>query len=44
MYHGQVAAAEALLEVGADPMVQNKKGKNAFEVARKDAKSFRLRT
>ena len=43
-YEGQVAAAEALLEVGADPMVVNKSGKNAFEIARKDAKYFKDRT
>lgn len=42
-YEGQVAAAEALLEVGADPMVPNKSGKNAFEIARKDAKYFKAR-
>lgn len=42
-YEGQVAAAEALLEVGADPMVVNKGGKNAFEIARKDAKYFKDR-
>ena len=42
-YEGQVAAAEALLEVGADPMVPNKSGKNAFEIARKDAKYLKAR-
>ena len=42
-YEGQVAAAEALLEVGADPTVRNKSGKNAFEIARKDAKYFKAR-
>ena len=41
MYEGSVEAAEALLEVGADPMVLNKSGKNAFEIARKDAKYFK---
>ena len=34
----RVEAAEALLEVGADPMVLTKTGKNAFEIARLDAK------
>ena len=43
MYEGRVAAAEALLEAGADPMVPNKRGKNAFEIARKGAKHFRAR-
>ena len=42
-YEGKVEAAEALLESGADPMVLNKSGKNAFEIARKDAKYFRER-
>ena len=42
-YEGQVAAAETLLEVGADPMVLNKSGKNAFEIARKDAKYLKAR-
>jgi len=42
-YEGRVSAAEALLEVGADPMVLNNSGKNAFEVARKDAKYFKDR-
>ena len=42
-YEGQVAAAEALLEAGADPMMVNKSGKNAFEIARKDAKHFKDR-
>ena len=42
-YEGQVAAAEALLEVGADPTVLNKRCKNAFEIARKDAKYFKDR-
>lgn len=42
-YEGKVKAAEALLEAGADPMVLNKSGKNAFEIARKDAKYFRER-
>lgn len=43
IYEGRVAAAEALLEAGADPMVLNKRGKNAFEIARKEAKHFRAR-
>ncbi len=43
MYEGRVAAAEALLEAGADPTVLNKSGKNAFEVARKEAKRFKER-
>ena len=34
---------EALLTVGADPTVLNKNGKNAFEIARKDAKYFKAR-
>lgn len=42
-YDGRVAAAEALLEVGADPAVPNKNGKTAFEIARKDAKYFKAR-
>lgn len=42
-YEGNVEAAEALLEVGADPTVLNKSGKNAFEIARKDAKYFKER-
>lgn len=42
-YEGHVAAAEALLEAGADPMVLNKNGKNAFEVARKEAKYLKSR-
>ncbi|MCY4057263.1 MAG: ankyrin repeat domain-containing protein, partial [Gammaproteobacteria bacterium] len=42
-YEGAVAAAEALLEVGADPTALNKSGKNAFEIARKDAKYFKDR-
>ena len=42
-YEGRVSAAEALLEVGADPMVLNNSGKNAFEIARKDAKYFKDR-
>jgi ankyrin repeat protein len=37
-YEGSAATAEALLAVGADPMVLTKTGKNAFEIARKDAK------
>ena len=42
-YEGRVAAAEALLEVGADPLVPNKSGKNAFAIARKEAKHFKAR-
>ena len=42
-YEGCVEAAEALLEVGADPTVLNKNGKTAFEIARKDAKYFKVR-
>ena len=42
-YEGRVAAAEALLEAGADPAVPNKRGKTAFEIARKDAKYFKAR-
>ena len=42
-YEGCVEAAEALLEVGADPTVRNKSGKTAFEIARKDAKYFKMR-
>ena len=42
-YAGCVAAAEALLAVGADPMVLNKSGKNAYEIARKDAKYLKAR-
>ncbi len=37
-YEGRVAAAEALLEAGADPFIPNKSGKNAFAIARKEAK------
>ena len=40
-YEGQVAAAEALLEAGTDPTVVNKSGKNAFEIARKDARHLK---
>ena len=40
-YEGRVAAVEALLEAGADPDVRNKGGKTAFQIARKDAKSFK---
>lgn len=42
-YEGRVEAAEALLEVGADPSVRNKTGKTAFQIARKDAKYFKQR-
>lgn len=42
-YEGRVSAAETLLEVGADPMVLNKSGKNAFEIARKEAKYLKAR-
>lgn len=42
-YEGKVEAAEALLEAGADPMTLNKSGKNAFEIARKDARYFKER-
>lgn len=42
-YEGRVTAAEALLEAGADPMVLNKGGKNAFEIARRDAKYLKSR-
>ena len=42
-YEGCVEAAEALLEVGADSTVLNKNGKTAFEIARKDAKYFKVR-
>jgi ankyrin repeat protein len=42
-YGGRVAAAEALLEVGANPMMLTKTGKNAFEIARKDAKYLKER-
>ena len=42
-YQGCVDAAETLLEVGADPTVLNKSGKTAFEIARKDAKYFKMK-
>ena len=42
-YEGRVEAAEALLKAGADPTVLNKRGKTAFEIARKDAKYFKTR-
>ena len=42
-YEGCVAAAEALLEAGADPTVLNRNGRTAFEIARKEAKHFRKR-
>ena len=42
-YEGCVEAAETLLAVGADPTVLNKSGKTAFEIARKDAKYFKMR-
>ena len=42
-YEGRVSVAEALLEVGADRIVLNKSGKNAFEIARKDAKYLKAR-
>ena len=42
-YEGRVAAAEALLEAGADPLVPNKNGKNAFAIARKEAKYLKAR-
>lgn len=42
-FDGLVDAAEALLSEGADPMIRNKKRKNAFEVARMEAKYFKER-
>ena len=42
-YEGRAAAAEALLEMGADPAVLNKSGRTAFEIARKGAKYFKER-
>ena len=42
-YQGCAAAAEALLEAGADPTVLNKRGKTAFEIARKGAKYLKER-
>ena len=42
-YEGRVAAAEALLEAGADPFIPNKSGKNAFAIARKEAKYLKAR-
>ena len=42
-YEGRVAAVEALLEAGADPLVPNKSGKNAFAIARKEAKYLKAR-
>ena len=43
LHEGCVEAAEALHAVGADPTVLNKSGKTAFEIARKDAKYFKMR-
>lgn len=40
---GSIYCAEALLDHGADPRVKNVKGKTAFEIARKGAKSLRER-
>ena len=42
-YEGRVAAVEALLEAGGDPFVLNKSGKNAFAIARKEAKYLKAR-
>ena len=42
-YEGRVAAAEALLALGADPHIVNKRGKTAFAIARKEAKHFKAR-
>ncbi len=40
-YDGCVASAEALLELGANARIVNHNGKNALEVARKEAKFLR---
>lgn len=42
-YEGRVAAAEALLALGADARITNKRGKTAFAIARKEAKHFKAR-
>ena len=42
-YEGRAVAAETLLEVGADPLIPNKSGKNAFAIARKEAKYLKKR-
>ena len=35
--------AELLLQLGVDPAIENKKGKTAFEIARKDCKYLKSR-